>query len=221
MNDIFQIDSPLMRGLSRITDLMALNVLWLLCCLPLITAGASTSAMYSVLFRQQLGLEDAVIRPFFRAFRENLKQGIILWLPGLIGIALLVFDGLFLYSMVTNFLHPLWLVFYVVAFLILSYCSFFPAVIARYHCQTRHVFGTCISLCCLNPIAAISVVVLNLVVPLCVLFLPEFVYKTLPLWLFFGSVLPAFLNSVTFLRVFSKYADEPKEASERSEASDS
>ena len=39
-------DSPIMSFLARVADLVILNVLWLLCCLPVVTAGASTTAMY-------------------------------------------------------------------------------------------------------------------------------------------------------------------------------
>ena len=71
-------NSGFFRFFSKIADLMLLNVLFLLCCLPIVTAGASLSALYSVCLKL-VRREDAYIaKDFFRAFRQNLKHGIIL-----------------------------------------------------------------------------------------------------------------------------------------------
>ena len=45
MGNIFRWDSPLMKFMMLITNLVCLNVLWLVCCLPVVTAGAATTAM--------------------------------------------------------------------------------------------------------------------------------------------------------------------------------
>ena len=42
-------DSGIMRVLSKICDIVCLNVLWLVCSLPIITIGASTTALYTVM----------------------------------------------------------------------------------------------------------------------------------------------------------------------------
>ena len=42
-------NNPLFRAMARLGDLVVFSVLWLLCCLPVVTAGASTLALYAVL----------------------------------------------------------------------------------------------------------------------------------------------------------------------------
>ena len=74
MAGIFHPDSKLMRLMTGITNLVCLNLLWIICCIPIITAGAATTAMYSVLFAYITGQDDAVLKPFFRAFRNNFRQ---------------------------------------------------------------------------------------------------------------------------------------------------
>ena len=48
---IFNAESPLMEGLSKVADLVILNLLVLLCCIPVITAGAALTGMHYVLLK--------------------------------------------------------------------------------------------------------------------------------------------------------------------------
>lgn len=95
MKSLFSLDGPVMRFLSTMVDLMLLNVLWLVCSLPVITIGASTTACYYVCLRLTRG-EASVTKDFFRSFRQNFKQATILWLILLAAAAFLVFDFYFL-----------------------------------------------------------------------------------------------------------------------------
>ena len=45
---LFSMDGKFLETFNKITDLVTLNILWLLCCIPIITIGASTSALYQV-----------------------------------------------------------------------------------------------------------------------------------------------------------------------------
>ena len=73
-------ESRLSRIMSAAWNLMVLNLLTLLTCMPLITVGASLSAMYYVLIRMIRKEEGYLVRDFFRAFRSNFVQATILWL---------------------------------------------------------------------------------------------------------------------------------------------
>lgn len=86
-------DSRLVRYGTTLTSLIELNLLWLLCCLPVVTAGAATTAVYYTMYRILTGEDDAVLRPYFRAFRQNFKQATLLWLPLLVIAAVLGLDG--------------------------------------------------------------------------------------------------------------------------------
>ena len=57
-----------------------LNVLWLVCSLPIVTAGAATTALYYVTLKIAENEEGDITQQFFRAFRSNFKQATILWL---------------------------------------------------------------------------------------------------------------------------------------------
>lgn len=89
---LFDPDSSFSRGMERVWSLVVLNVLWLLCSLPLVTLGASSTALYAVLGKMLEGEDDHVARRFLRAWRENWKQATPVWLVLLAVIALCGFD---------------------------------------------------------------------------------------------------------------------------------
>lgn len=84
--------SRIMQFLSRLGELILLNLCFLLCSLPIVTAGAAFAALYTVCTRFGTEREGATFRTFFRSFRENLKQGTLAWVLELI---LCAFSGYF------------------------------------------------------------------------------------------------------------------------------
>lgn len=84
--DIFSVDGKFFQFLRRLTDMLKINFLWLLCSLPIVTIGASTVAAFDVTMRMIDDTEGYVARQFLKAFKANLKNGIplgIIFLAGL------------------------------------------------------------------------------------------------------------------------------------------
>ena len=73
MFSIFSPDSKLMQVLTRLTDLVLLNILFLLTCIPVFTIGAATASLYTLCFRMLRQEESGILKPYFRAFKENFK----------------------------------------------------------------------------------------------------------------------------------------------------
>ena len=76
----FGVDSPLYRFLSKLLDVIRLNFLWIIFSIPIITIGASTVAAMSVALKMADDEEGYIGRGFLKAFKENWKQGTLLWL---------------------------------------------------------------------------------------------------------------------------------------------
>ncbi len=74
------IDNPVTRALGRLCDLAVLNILWLVCCIPIVTIGASTSALYSVMLKFVRNEEGYIVKGFLKGFKENFKKSTIIWL---------------------------------------------------------------------------------------------------------------------------------------------
>ena len=77
---IFDMENPVMQALGTVCDLLLLNVLAVLCCLPVVTAGASLTALNDVSLHLVRKEEENIARMFFRSFRSNLKKGSLLGL---------------------------------------------------------------------------------------------------------------------------------------------
>ena len=92
MNRLFNADSGFMRGLSRMTDLVLLNLLFLITSIPIVTIGASASALYSVFFRWHRQEESGYVKAYFHAFARDFKEATVLWLAFVVFMAISIFD---------------------------------------------------------------------------------------------------------------------------------
>ena len=96
---LFSYDSKFSQIMLKLCYGCYLNLLWMVCSLPVFTAGAATAALYDVTLRLAREEEPPLTRQFFKAFRENFRQATILWLI-LLGVgALLGADGYILYRL--------------------------------------------------------------------------------------------------------------------------
>ena len=92
MKKLFDPDSPILRFLTQAAELAWLNILWVVCSLPVFTLGASTAALCTAvrnMIRESGHWNSAA---FFRAFRDNFKKSTLLWLILLAALALLGAD---------------------------------------------------------------------------------------------------------------------------------
>ena len=134
-------DSPLGRMFGRVGDIIIVNLLFVLCSLPVLTIGASLCAMNFVLLKKRKGDEVPVVGTFFAAFKENFKQGTITWL-----ITLAV--GALLYTYIrffgidgpspTPFLYYLFIILAVMVLFIVIWL--FPAI-ASFRGSVRDLFA--------------------------------------------------------------------------------
>lgn len=106
MKALFDIDGPALRFVTKIAYSFYLNILWFVCCLPVFTVGASTTALFYVTLKVAKNEEGSLTKSFFSAFRKNFRQATIIWLI-LLGVGILLgVDGYVFYHM--RFDSALW-----------------------------------------------------------------------------------------------------------------
>lgn len=129
--DFFSVDGKLFQFLRRLTDILKINFLWILCSLPIVTIGASTVAAFDVTMRMIDDTEGYVARQFLQAFKANLKNGIPMGLVFLIGLYALWLN--FQLAMVGD-LHPFifMAMFILFAFVFVTCFIYAFALLARY-----------------------------------------------------------------------------------------
>ncbi len=92
-------DSKFGRLFLKLSYACCLNTLWFICCLPIVTIGASTTALYYTSFKIAKDEGSFITTMFFRSFKQNFKQATIIWIIMLITGALLCVDAVLLYRL--------------------------------------------------------------------------------------------------------------------------
>ena len=99
MSNLFNLDGPVLQFINKIVYSVYLNILWFVCCIPVVTVGASTTALFYVTLKISKNEEGSITKAFFHSFQQNLKQGTLIWLILLALGIILGIDGYILYHM--------------------------------------------------------------------------------------------------------------------------
>ena len=127
----FSYESKFSQLVLMLCQSCLLNVLWFICSIPIVTIGASTTALYYVCLKIVRGEEQYVIPMFFRSFKENFRQATQLWLIMLGAGILLGTDGYILSHLRTHSTGPA-AVLWTLLFALLIAASIAYAIILLY-----------------------------------------------------------------------------------------
>ena len=89
---MLQKEGKFVKVLNRIADLVGLNLLAILFCIPIITIGASITAVYGCIFRIQEKREGYLTKDFWKLFKECFRSSTIIYLVGVAVVAMLYLD---------------------------------------------------------------------------------------------------------------------------------
>ena len=95
----FSYESTFGQIFLKISYGCCLNIMWLVCCLPIVTIGASTTALYYTSFKIAKDEGSYITKMFFHSFKQNFKQATVIWLIMLAAGAAIVADAILLYRL--------------------------------------------------------------------------------------------------------------------------
>ncbi|MBR1471416.1 MAG: YesL family protein [Lachnospiraceae bacterium] len=208
-----QLDSPFMRFLSILADLMILNMLTLLLCIPVVTAGASFTAMHYVLLKIVRGEEGYIGKAFFKAFKENFPKSTVVWIGMVAVYAALFVDWRILRMQGEQFGTVYAIVLYaaiVVVYLISLYV--FP-IMSRYQNTIRGTLKMAFSMSVLGMFTLRTI--LNgviFLIPAALLYFGG--WSVIPVLLVFCFSAPGFLRAKLYNGLFKSYEMSPEEREE-------
>lgn len=213
MQALFSPDSKFMRVMSRVGDLLMLNLVFLLTCIPVITIGAASSALYAVCFRFGTDKEGRLFRTYFHAFGEELKRGTILWLIILVCGAAAGANTCVFYLMPggIRWAFVLFAILFVLILLIHAYI--FP-LISQFTSGIGATFRNALILS-LGYLPRSVLITLFNVFPF-VLLLTDF-YRFLQmgfLWVALYFATAAYVNSIFLKKIFAPFIEEKQEEEE-------
>ncbi len=204
MGHLFDLDSPLMRFLNLVGDLLILNFFVLICCIPVITIGASYTGMYYVLLKIVRGEEGYLVKGFFKSFKQNFKQATILWLIMLLVILVYIGDfRIFNYSGLT-FPKALVIVILAIALLLIMVAVYVFPVLSRFDNTVRNTLKNAFCMAILNLPKTLLLILIQ-AVPFVVLYFSS--YATIFV-IMFGISLPAYCSAHLFSGIFKKFEPE-------------
>lgn len=211
MKGIFDPESSFMQLLSSAADLVILNVLFLICSIPIFTMGASFSAMHFVLMKMVKQEDSNNIRTFFEAFRQNFKRATMLWLVFLVISGVIAGDAVLMIQGEVEIPKTAAVVvgaIYAVMLMVMMYA--FP-MISRYENATKQILKNSLLICILNLPKSVGMVLMY-AAPFVLWY---FSAKSIIFLLLLGISGPAYCNSHMLKGLYEKY--EKKDVSEVNE----
>lgn len=210
MGRFFDLESPLMRVLNRVADLMILNLLMIVCCIPVITTGAAVTAMHYVILKMVRGEEGYLVKGFFKSFRENFKQATLIWLIMLVIIAVYIGDTVILLFSGLTFPKPLTIAVIAVGIIIALIAMYIFPLLARFENTIRNTIKNAALIAVGNLPKTILMAVIY-VLPLVVVYFST--YAMLFVFLF-GISVPAYGAAWLYSNIFKKFEPEVEEVSD-------
>ena len=192
MRNLFNLDNPFVQFLARVGDLIIVNVLFVLCCLPVVTAGASIAAMHKVTQAMALDEDNGIVKTFFRAFRENFKQATAVWMVELIVLVSLVCDWLLVMSYFD--VTVMYVLLGILAALVVCVCSYMIHLLVRYQNTLRQHLSNALILSVIKLPKTIVMVFLNALPIIVAVLSLEVFWNTLIFWLTIGFSFVAYMN---------------------------
>lgn len=205
MKNLFNLDNPFIQFLSRVFDLMILNALFILCSLPVVTLGASLSALHRVIQDIVYDQDNGIIKTFFRAFRQNFKQATVVWLVLLLVIVSLVCDVLLVMGYFSGTVRTvMYILIAFLAALVASVAAYLFPLLTRYENTLRqHVYNALILALIKLPRTLLLVLMELLPLILFLISVPVFV-QTLIFWVTVGFGFMTFLQTNVLKPVFTE-----------------
>ena len=192
--------------LRRLWDLMVLNILWILCCLPVFTFGPATSALSRVMITLVRGGSEAVARNFFLAFRRDFGKAVILGLIGLLGFAVAVSDILFAVSLTGGMRIVFLIVAVLVSSLVFSYLAYVFALHAFFENSIVGQIKNALSLAAAAPLDTLKIWFCFAVPVAAFLLLPEIAVIYIGfLYILFGISAPSYFAAKHQSKVIARF----------------
>lgn len=204
MGKLFDLNGPLMRGMTALANLILLSFCWVLYSIPVLTVGPATAALYYAVQKMVAGENIRVFRCFFKGFRDNLKQGVVLTLIFGAAAALMYYDYMFSYMVEESLGRILRITFGVLAALWLIFACYTFPLQAQFQNSIKYTLKNALLLSLIHLGKTVQLVAMHLLPVVVCLALPELFTRLLPLWLLGAPGLIAYFSTLRMKKVWAK-----------------
>lgn len=208
---LFHYDNPVMQALAKVADIMMLNMVALICCIPIFTVGASMTALHYVSLKVVRGEDVYLMRDFFKSFKQNFKQATVIWLIFFVILALLIFDLVLMFTPGAQFPAFIKVVIMAVCiFVLLAVTCVFPLQ-AKFDNPVGRTIKNAFLMCILQlPKVVLMVACYALPAVISILF-----YQIVPIMFFICLAGPTLLAALLYNKFFKKLENGVLEAQQQ------
>lgn len=196
--------NPVLDFINTLCNFIALNLVFLITCLPVITIGTALSSLYSVTLKEAKEEYGYLVRPYIKEFRKNLKAGTAAFAILFLLAAVLLFNLVFWISMETipgTIIATLVGIGLIALFFTFTYT--FP-LIARFENTTKQTLKNALAMAMSNGKSTMALLLIDvLVVFFCIFLSPMKILMVL-----FGFAFIAYCHSFVLKQVFAPYEKE-------------
>lgn len=210
---IFNLDSPLMTFLSKVADLMIINVLTIICCIPIITIGPALTAAHYVCLKMVRKEECYIVRNYFKSFKQNFKQATIIWLIILVALLILGGDYYIIAKSGLEFHKVLRIAIIVVGIVLFLIMMMVFPTLAKFDNTIKATLKNAFFMALLQ-LPKVAIMAVLYVAPI---FIAGFFYQSIPVVLMLGISVPIFLSAMLYNKFFQKIEDNILAAQEEAE----
>lgn len=205
MKNLFGEGGILYRFLTKMTDLIILNLIFLLTCIPVVTIGASCTALYSLTLKMCKNEEAYIVRSYFRYFKENFRKGTLAW--GICAAVILLFyvDFCILSRADPQIRTVLTTAVLAAALLCAMIMSYVFPLMAKFENTLSNTFKNALIISMTRIQYTIPVTAVNLVFVFVIFYGGVPMIYGIPVYILVGFAFSAYINSFFLGKVFEKY----------------
>lgn len=211
MKNLLGQDGPVMRALTDLSTLVFLNVLTVLFCVPVVTAGASLAAMHYVIMEMIEERGGPLLSEFWKRFKENLKNATPIWLILLAAALFLFADYRIISSGQAGLPRAMLIPIYAAAFVLAALYVYVIPLTARFVYRTGAAFKNAGILAIAYFPRTLLMIFISVVVP----YLLLNVTRLMPLFFLLGFSLPAYFCALAYMPIIEKMIGKPEEEEDR------
>lgn len=203
-------NSNLKRGIIKFLtiagDLMALEALWFVCSLPIITIGPATSALFDITLRIANDEPVTVLKGFFMAFKKNFKQALIVGVFSIFVLVTLYADVMYILA-IEGTLQKIYIVIAILVFaMLLIIVTYGNGLLARYNNTLKGHIINAFKLAFVNPVQTILMWLVILAPVFMFLFIPPIVLVYIGWFIILFAVsLPVYICSNILIQIFKRF----------------
>ncbi|MGC3994878.1 MAG: YesL family protein [Propionicimonas sp.] len=193
-------DNRTFQGITTLLSFIALNVIYLLCCVPVVTIGVATSALYEVTFRYADEESGNLLKDYFVALKRNLVQASVVFLALAVPLALMVFAAVFWSSLNSTVSWAASALAGLAAAYLFAAILHGMALVASFHNTTRQTLKNAMLLPIVVPLRTLWIVLVPLTCFALMVVVPAFTFIVATLGFSVGAYGTAFLFRPVFRR---------------------